>query len=219
MASPEGEFRTKITLYGFYYDLDLFSDFTYFLTDPARGDQFEQKDNRWVAGLDAHHAIFSEWFGRKVENTFGVQVRNDWIHNGLFQTENRVRMDKTDFETGNALPTVTQADRVLRTRKQDFMRRIRYSGPTNSDQSWGFAAICNTLTVTSLIISANSGTASKFLPSPKASLIFGPWSKTEFHVQSGFSFHSNDGRGTTQTVEPIPGTTRFQIRPPLLSPR
>ena len=35
---------TKITLYGFYYDLDLFSDFTYYLTDPVRGDQFEQKD-------------------------------------------------------------------------------------------------------------------------------------------------------------------------------
>ncbi len=50
---------------------------------------------------------------------------------------------------------------------------------------------------------ANSGTATKFLPQPKASLIFGPWSKTEFYVQGGFSFHSNDARGATQTVEPI----------------
>jgi outer membrane receptor protein involved in Fe transport len=49
----------------------------------------------------------------------------------------------------------------------------------------------------------NSGSASKFLPSPKASLIFGPWSKTEFYVQGGFSFHSNDVRGTTQRIEPI----------------
>ncbi len=64
--------ETKIMAYGFYYDLDLFSDFTYFLTDPVRGDQFEQKDNRWVAGLDARHTIFSQWFGRKVENTFGA---------------------------------------------------------------------------------------------------------------------------------------------------
>ncbi len=50
---------------------------------------------------------------------------------------------------------------------------------------------------------ANSGSATKFLPSPKASLIFGPWANTEFYAQGGFSFHSNDGRGTTQTVEPI----------------
>jgi outer membrane receptor protein involved in Fe transport len=35
------------------------------------------------------------------------------------------------------------------------------------------------------------------------SLIFGPWDKTEFYVQGGFGFHSNDGRGATQTVEPV----------------
>jgi len=99
--------------YGFHYDLDLFSDFTYFLTDPIRGDQFEQQDRRWVAGLDARHTIVSEWFGRKVENTFGLQVRNDWIHNGLFQTENRV--DKTDSSTGNTLPATAQADRLTDT--------------------------------------------------------------------------------------------------------
>ena len=90
--------ETKIMAYGFYYDLDLFSDFTYYLTDPIRGDQFEQQDRRWVAGLDARHTIFSQWFGRKVENTFGLQVRNDWINNGLYQTENRVRVDKTDSD-------------------------------------------------------------------------------------------------------------------------
>ena len=87
---------TNISAYGFFYDLNLFSDFTYFLTDPNRGDQFNQRDRRWVAGLDAHNTIFGELFGRKVENTFGLQVRNDWIHNGLFQSENRVRIDKID---------------------------------------------------------------------------------------------------------------------------
>jgi hypothetical protein len=50
---------------------------------------------------------------------------------------------------------------------------------------------------------ANSGMATKFLPEPKLSLIFGPWSKTEFYVQGGFSFHSNDARGATQREEPI----------------
>ena len=57
--------------------------------------------------------------------------------------------------------------------------------------------------VTSLTDPANSGTASTFLPSPKLSLIFGPWAKTEIYVQGGYDFHSNDGRGATQTQEPI----------------
>ena len=50
-----------------------------------------------MAGLDAHHTIFSTWFGRKMSNTFGLQVRNDWINNGLYVSENRVRMAKTDY--------------------------------------------------------------------------------------------------------------------------
>ena len=73
--------------------------------------------------------------------------------------------------------------------------------------------------VTSLTKPANSGTAFTFLPSPKLSLIFGPWAKTEFYVQGGFGFHSNDGRGATQTVEPIsadnpnPGTPARKFPP------
>ena len=64
----------------------------------------------------------------------------------------------------------------------------------------------------------NSGTASKFLPSPKASLIFGPWSKTEFYAQGGFSFHSNDARGATQRVEPISPDYPFPTSSTPISP-
>ena len=203
---------TKIMVYGFYYDLDLFSDFTYYLTDPNRGDQFEQKDRRWVAGLDARHTIFSQWFGRKVENTFGLQVRNDWIHNGLYQAEDRVRVDKTDSSTGNTLPATTQADRFTDTQvgfyaenKIQWTEKFRSVAALRGD--------LDSFDVTSLVTAANSGTASKFLPSPKLSLIFGPWSNTEFYVQGGFSFHSNDGRGTTQTVEPISGENPYPNTP------
>ncbi len=198
--------------YGFYYDLDLFSDFTYFLTDPVRGDQFEQQDRRWVAGLDARHTIFSQWFGRKVDNTFGLQVRNDWIHNGLFQSENRVRVDKIDFATGNTLPATTLADRFTDTQvgfyaenKIQWAEKFRTVAAVRGDLEY--------FDVTSLVTAANSGTASKFLPSPKLSLIFGPWSNTEFYLQGGFGFHSNDGRGTTQTVEPVSGENPFSNTP------
>ena len=67
--------------------------------------------------------------------------------------------------------------------------------------------------VTSLVTPANSGTATKVLPSPKLSLIFGPWSNTEFYVQGGFSFHSNDARGATQTVEPVSADNPYPNTP------
>jgi outer membrane receptor protein involved in Fe transport len=57
--------------------------------------------------------------------------------------------------------------------------------------------------VTCLNNPVNSGSSFNALPNPKLSLIFGPWAKTEYYVQGGFDFHSNDGRGATQTVEPI----------------
>ena len=212
---------TQVMAYGFYYDLDLFSDFTYYLTDPVRGDQFEQQDRRWVAGLDARHTIVSEWIGRKIENTFGLQVRNDWVHNGLFQTEDRVRVDKTDSDTGTTLPATTQADRFMDTQVGFYLEnRIRWVDKFRTDIA--LRGDLGHVDVTSLVTAANSGTASKFLPSPKLSLIFGPWSNTEFYIQGGFGFHSNDARGATQTVEPVSAENPYPNTPatkiPLLIP-
>jgi hypothetical protein len=49
------------------------------------------------------------------------------------------------------------------------------------------------------VIAENSGHRRVGLGSPKLSLIFGPWAKTEFFVNYGHGFHSNDARGTTAT--------------------
>jgi hypothetical protein len=213
--------QTQLMAYGFYYDLDLFSDFTYYLTDPVRGDQFEQQDRRWVAGLDARHTIFSEWSGHKVENTFGLQVRNDWIRNGLYQTEDRVRVDKTDVSSGTTLPATTEADRFTDTQAGFYVEnKVQWAETFRTVAA--LRGDVGHVDVTSLVTSANSGTATKVLPSPKLSLIFGPWSNTEFYVQGGFSFHSNDARGATQTVEPVSADNPYPNTPstriPLLIP-
>jgi hypothetical protein len=220
---------SQVMGYVFYYDMDLFSDFTYYLVDPVRGDQFEQQDRRWVAGFDAYHTIFGQWRGRHVENTVGLQLRNDWINNGLYATENRVRMDKTDYNTDDGIPTslpkTRERDRFTDTiigfyaeNKTQWTGKIRSVAALRGDDQ---KFIVTSLAYSAAINAANSGSASKFLPSPKASLIFGPWANTELYAQGGFSFHSNDGRGTTQTVEPVsvddpyPNTPSSKI-PPLV---
>lgn len=231
--------QTKVMLYGFYYDLDLFSDFTYYLDDPVKGDQFEQQDRRWVAGLDAHHTIFSQWWGHRVANTFGVQVRNDWIHNGLYQTENRVRTDKHDVNACSdepieacstdpnlvaVLPADTDVNQFTETMFGFYVEnKIQWAEKFRSilafrgdDAMENVTSLTPSYTASELpgnpvvnFAAANSGAVTQFLPEPKASLIFGPWSKTEFYVQAGFSFHSNDARGATQTEEPISSTYPF----------
>ena len=225
--------QTKITVYGFYYDLNLFSDFTYYLDDPNKGDQFEQQDRRWVAGLDAHHTIFSHWFGRKVENTIGLQLRNDWVHNGLYRTEDRVRTDKNDSNACNdepipecatnpnliaVLPADTDSNKFTDTLAGfDAENKIQWTAKFRSvvalrgdDAKYVVTSLTPSYSATELpsapvvnFAELNSGSATKFLPSPKASLIFGPWANTEFYAQGGFSYHSNDARGATQKEEPI----------------
>jgi len=224
---------TKITLFGFRYDLDLFSDFTYYLDDPVKGDQFEQQDKRWVAGIDAHHTIFSEWFGHKVANTFGLQIRNDWVHNGLYRTQNRMRTDKNDINACNdepidacdanpnlvaVLPAATDVNKFTDTMVGFYAEnKIEWSDKFRTvlafrgdDANYVVTSLTPNYVASELpgapvinFAAANSGTVNKFLPEPKATLILGPWAKTEFYVQGGFGFHSNDARGATQRIEPI----------------
>jgi hydrogenase/urease accessory protein HupE len=205
--------QTKIMAYGFYYDLDLFSDFTYYLVDTNRGDQFEQQDRRWVGGLDARQTYFSQWFGgRVVENSFGLQARNDWINNGLYQTEDRMRVAKLDSATGTPLPATVEADDFTDTEAGLYAEnKIQWT-----DKFRSVAALrgdVDYFDVTSEVTSANSGASTTFLPSPKLSLIFGPWAKTELYAQGGFSFHSNDGRGATQSAEPVSAANPFANTP------
>jgi len=261
--------ESRIAAYVFYYDMDLFSDFTYYLVDHNKGDQFEQQDRRWVGGFDAHHTIVSTWFGRKMSNTFGVQFRDDWINNGLYRTQNRARTTKTDYSATGAsffpatsaagptciaipnsniiltvtlpngatatttvpnttcptLPATTERDNFSDMIGSAYVEdRIRWTNKFRSVVA--LRGDDGRFVVTSLAYSAdvnaaNSGSATKFLPNPKASLIFGPWANTEIYLQGGFSFHSNDGRGATQQVEPVspdnpyPATPAAKI-PPLV---
>src|SRR5579862_1959202 len=225
----DGNSETRVMAYGFYYTLDLFSDFTYFLTDRTKGDQFEQPDNRWVGGLDARHTIFNDWSGRPVTTTFGIQARNDWINNAIYQTENRVRTDKCDTDldspippgtplcdsmgvTGVVLPATTQWDKFTDTQFGFWVENKIEWGPLFRSVA-GFRGDVQYFDITSLNQPVNSGTSSDFLPSPKLSLIFGPWAQSELYLQGGFGFHSNDGRGTTLRVQPISANNPYPNTP------
>lgn len=183
---------TRVLLYGFYYDLDLFSNFTYFLDDPERGDQFEQVDKRVTMGLKANHTWFGQMFGLKSDNTLGVQVRSDNIRNGLYHTENTNRL------------STTRADHVIETsvgvyyeNKTQWAEKVRTVAGVRADV-FNFDVRTSNLDV-------NTGEKTSFIASPKASLIFGPWAQTEFYINGGLGYHSNDARGVLTNVDPGSG--------------
>jgi outer membrane receptor protein involved in Fe transport len=191
---------TTVTAYGIGYDLALFSNFTYFLNDPINGDQIEQADHRFVSGVKVSHKRLSEWHGHAVQNTLGVQVRNDDIANvGLYHTRARVRLDTasqdTVVETGGAVYGQNEVQWTPWLRTMLGLRADAYR-----------------FRVTDELLAANSGTASAALVSPKGGVTLGPWKRTEFYVDAGDGLHSNDARGAT-IARSADGTPADRVTP------
>ena len=190
---------TKATAYGIGYDLHLFSNFTYYLDDPVRGDQFEQADHRFVSGGRIFQRHQAKWRGHEVQWTYGAQLRNDDISTlGLYHTQRRVRLETRSeaqvLETEFGLYAQNEVAWTPWLRTMVGLRGDAARFRVNAADS------------------ANSGLASDSLMSPKLGLTLGPWRGTEFYVNAGTGFHSNDARGTTITRD-ADGNAVDQVTP------
>jgi outer membrane receptor protein involved in Fe transport len=177
---------TKVTAFGLAYDLDLISNFTFYLDDPVHGDQIEQVDHRFVSGAKVSHKRLTRWGGHAVQNTFGVQLRNDDIPEvSLYHTEKRVRLE-----------TVSKADALITSGGVYAQNEIEWT-PWLRTMA-GLRADASRYRVDALD-PANSGVASAGIVSPKGGVAVGPWKGTEVYANAGSGFHSNNALGTTIT--------------------
>jgi len=185
-ASSGGDASTRATGYAVAYDLDLFSNFTYYLDDPVRGDQIEQADHRVTYGGKVTHRRLAKWRGRAMQNTFGGQLRIDDIANvGLYHTQARVRLSTTSQDS-----VVETMGGVFAQNEIEWTPWLRTMAGIRADAAHSSV---NDLEV------FNSGTSMAALVSPKGGITLGPWTRTELYVNAGSGFHSNDARGTTIT--------------------
>ena len=191
---------TKVVAYGIGDDLNLFSNFTFFLDDPIRGDQFHQADHRFITGAKATYKRLDRWGGREVQNTVGAQLRNDDITTvGLYHTQARTRLDTVRrdavLETSAAAYAQNEVAwtpwlRTLAGLRMDGYRfRVDASDPENG------------------------GTTRAGIVSPKGGVVIGPFKGTEIYVNAGLGFHSNDARGTTITRDPTTGEAVDPVTP------
>ncbi|MBG9388586.1 TonB-dependent receptor [Caenimonas sp. DR4.4] len=179
----------EVNAYAIRSRLDLFSNFTYYMDDPVGGDQFEQKERRSVAGLNLSQTWNMKLAGFDAVNRVGLQTRYDRVSPvGLYRTTARVQtsLDREDrvreTSAGVFAENTTQWHEKFRTVAGVRWDRYRFDVASN--------------------IAANSGKAGDHLASPKLSFIVGPWAKTEYFLNWGEGFHSNDARGTTQVLTP-----------------
>ncbi len=192
--------QTDANAYALDYKLNLFSNFTYFLDDPVRGDQFEQADKRRVFGANISHKIDGELGKRKMQNEFGLQARHDRISPvGLYNTQGRVRFN-----------TVRQ-DEVMQTSVAPYYEnRIRWADKFRTVAGLRYDNYHFDVNSSN---AANSGNISDSLVSPKVNFIFGPFKSSEFYLSAAHAFHSNDARGTTITIDPKTGAAAQPVTP------
>jgi outer membrane receptor protein involved in Fe transport len=184
-----GPGRLLVDAYAVRYDLTLFSNFTYFLDDPIRGDEFEQRDARTYYGGTAKYV--QTWTTNRIghELAVGIDARRDDIGTvGLYHTQARqrfatVRDDAVDERSAGAFASYSTRWHA-RFRSVAGLRYDHYRADVDSS------------------IAANSGHARDRRASPKLSLVFGPWRNTELFLNGGRGFHSNDARGGTLRVDP-----------------
>ena len=188
--------------YAIKYKLKLFSNFTYFLDDQTNGDQFEQADSRWVFGLTPSWIFTDKWAGREVTHKFGADVRRDSIDVALVHTLERQPLSTTRSDY------VQQAGAGLYY-ENTFQWTEKLRSVAGVREDFYYAHVTSNL-------NENSGTTNAHIISPKLSLIYGPFSKTEYFLNYGQGFHSNDARGTTITVDPANPTQAVEKVPALV---
>jgi hypothetical protein len=194
---PAGEGGTvRAAAYGVRNQLDLFSNFTLWATDPVHGDEIEQTDARWLYGADAAYqkAIHRDGFDALV--TSGVQLRADDVETSLWHAEQRHRLDVRNhddssirdlaaYSEANIIPTswlhVFPGVRVDR-----FMWNVTDLGP---DAMPGTDTIPTTTTTALPRV-----TAARTIASPKLSVEIHPTNQINFFANTGAGFHSNDAR-------------------------
>ena len=194
----EGNTTTKANLYAIYYDLNLFSDFTYFLDNPLHGDQFNQAEKRWVFGGQVSRTWAQQkLFGKDAEFTVGLQTRHDLIDPiGLYKTEARERLSTVRQDNVYEASVGIYADSTVH-----WTDWFRTNAGLRGDLFY-FDTRSN--------LATNSGSKTEGIVSPKFSAIFGPWHETELYLNYGMGFHSNDARGVNNKVDP---TTKEKLAP------
>jgi hypothetical protein len=224
---------SRIEGYAVHSTLDLFSDFTYFLSHPVLGDQFRQFDRRTILGSNGIHGIKFNVAETPFELRFGYQTRWDDIRVGLqdsyvrrpYDTVRNDRVGEANFSLFSDIKTkwTPWLTTVVGTRWDYYWASVGGIQTYLASPIVGFVGDNPAQPVRLWTAPFNNGSSTGQLLSPKASVIVNPFDdKTDFYLNFGRGFHSTDARGTTQTFSTTEASDDlgyvFAQRRPLLSP-
>jgi hypothetical protein len=177
-----------VSAYAQHDELTLWSNFTYFELRPDTGDQFEQQESRNFIGGQVVKGWDHTVFGGDSVTEVGLQARHDHVDVGLFNSKARV---------------------VFQTVSNDHVDETEVGAYVQNATSWtpwlrtlaGLRGDRLAMRMRALQVPQNSGAGAGDRLSPKASVILGPWRRTEFFANYGRGFHSNDARGVIDKLD------------------
>nr|GAJ37865.1 outer membrane receptor proteins, mostly Fe transport [Bradyrhizobium sp. DOA9] len=196
----------KANAYVVKSQLDLFNNFTYYLSDPVLGDQFHQHDDRLMAGANISRTLNGLFAGLPMQTTFGLQSRYDAVDLALTNTFQR------------SILSNVRSDKVAEGSVGIYAENtVRWTDWLRTTVGWRgdyYAA-----DVTSLFNPSNSGRVDAALGSPKFRMVLGPFNQTELFLGAGYGMHSNDARGATTIEDPSDPATKLSPSPLLVRTR
>lgn len=181
------------TLYATHYELNLFSNPTYFQEDPINGDEIEQADKRQVYGGSLTYQGQTQLSDYQIIPKAGVEFRYDDIADtNLYKTVARNRIGTLIDDQVKELSASAFAEAEF-----FWSERLR--------TTIGFRADYYDWDVTAQAPGSqnNSGKGSDSIFSPKISMAYKITNKEELYASYGEGFHSNDVRGVEVQNNPV----------------
>jgi hypothetical protein len=173
--------------YLMYYSLNLYTNFTFVLNDPVNGDGIQQQDRRVMYGGNVGWRQAGDFLGAPGAASLGLQIRNDTI------PDIRLGLQTKRTPIGTISQSAVQEASYSPYLKLELqpLPWMRLAGGVRADYfTFDVRNRCDTCP------EQPAGRKNSGQVSPKANLILGPWYDTEFFVNYGVGFHSNDARST-----------------------
>ena len=190
-VKPNDHSDFKALVYLGSYRFNLFSNFTLNLLHAANGDEIEQVDRRTFSGAKVSYRTVRYAGPVRFDTTLGADLRNDDIHNELWETVQR--MQQRNLRTNDVHELLGGA---YVSEDISPVRWFRFNLGGRADVM--SFAVDNLLTVGDST-APRSGIGGTYQLSPKASAVFTPiereHAQLELYLNYGHGFHSNDVRG------------------------
>jgi hypothetical protein len=170
--------------YAVHYDFSLYSNFTFYLNDPANGDQINQKESRMIYGYKSTYNTEGQIFGKNITTEAGLAMRLDDVNNiGLHRTVRRSFLNdlkKGDVNESNVNAFVSETIALNEAWSVNTSVRFDYFNFRYNDK-----------------VKTTRRSVGKSIVSPKLSVNYQLNKNIQLYVRSGLGFHSNDARVVT----------------------